>query len=327
MNPIDRRKFFGLSAAAVTVAASGCVPGGDPEIPDLVWGRWGFSDGRFTTPRAITIDESDQLFIVDKSGRIQVFDVDGNFIRGWSTPDTANGRPTGLSYQTAAMSPDGRPRILVADTHYYRVIAYTPQGEQIESATIGGTAGSSPGQFAFVTDAVSDADGCVYVGEYNASDRIQKFDPDGRFICQWGGTGESPGKFIRPQSLVITGDVMWIADACNHRIQQFDLSQKTPELIDVWGGPGTDPGQYFFPYDLTIAADGSVLVVEYKNNRVQRLSPTGDPIGVWGNPGTLPGQLNQPWGVVVDSRNRAHVLDSYNNRVQRIELPDRLPLI
>ena len=321
MKTLGRRNFLAC-AAAVTVGAGGCVPGGgNADLPDLVWGRWGFSDGRFATPRAITIDDSDQLFIVDKTGRIQVFDLDGNFIRGWSTPESANGRPTGLSFQTPAMSPDGQPRLLVADTHYYRMLVYTPEGELIESAQIGGTAGSRPGQFAFVTDAVSDADGCVYVGEYNASDRIQKFDPAGQFMTQWGGTGESPGKFIRPQSLVIQDNVMWVADACNHRLQRFDLSQKTPELIDTWGGPGTEPGQYYFPYDLTIANDGTVLVVEYKNNRVQRLSATGDPIGVWGSPGTLPGQLNQPWGVVVDRQNRAHVLDSYNNRVQRIELP------
>ncbi|QDT03209.1 NHL repeat protein [Rubripirellula lacrimiformis] len=327
---MDRRDFIthtlirslGFSAAGIMAAGTGgCVPTGSGDIPELVWGRHGISTGRFVKPRAITIDDADQLYIVDTTGRIQVFDTDGQPIRSWQTPETENGRPTGLSFQAADSNPSGQARILVADTHYYRMLAYTPEGQLLQDQQIGGTAGPLPGEFAFVTDAVSDRHGFVYMGEYNASDRIQKFDPDGKFVTQWGGTGDTPGKFVRPQSLVIHNDVMWVADACNHRIQRFDIREETPRLIDVWGGPGTEHRQFYYPYDLAIAADGSVLVVEYKNNRVQRLSPQGDWIASWGGPGFEPGMLNQPWGIVVDSKNRVHVLDSNNHRVQRIQMP------
>ncbi len=320
----SRRRFLagGLTLATATVSGiPGCISSGRHDQPDLVWGRRGLSEGRFLKPRAITIDDLDQLYIVDTTGRIQVFDADGGFIRYWQTPQTANGRPTGMSFQVAASNPSGQARLLVADTHYYRMLAYTPQGELIGQDQIGGAAGHLPGQFAFVTDAVTDDQGCVYVGEYNASDRIQKFDPEGNFLLQWGGTGETPGKFLRPQSLVIRDDVLWVADACNHRIQRFDLRDETPRLIDVWGGPGTEPGQFYYPYDLDLASDGSLVVVEYKNNRIQRLDPEGRPIAMWGSPGFEPGMLNQPWGIVVDSLDRVHVLDSNNHRVQRIQLP------
>ncbi len=299
---------------------SGCVPSVAHGLPDLVWGRRGLSKGRFLKPRTIAIDDRDLLYIVDLTGRIQVFDTDGNFVREWETPETANGRPTGMSFQPADTDPAGQARLLVADTHYYRMLAYTPEGKLLTDQQIGGTAGYLPGEFAFVTDAVTDAQGCVYIGEYNASDRIQKFDPDGKFMTQWGGTGDQPGSFVRPQSLIIRDEVMWVADACNHRIQRFDLSQETPQLIDVWGGPGTEPGQYYYPYDLALASDGSLLVVEYKNNRVQRIAPDGQPIAMWGSPGFDPGMLNQPWGIVVDSKDRIHILDSNNHRVQRIAL-------
>ncbi|KAA1257851.1 NHL repeat protein [Rubripirellula obstinata] len=321
--PINRRNFAWLSTAIAIGGSvtSGCVPVGDGSQADLVWGKYGFSEGRFRTPRAITIDDQDQLYIADKTGRIQVFDGDGNLLRFWSTPQSDNGKPTGLSIQTAQQADDGVPKLLVADTHYYRMLAYTLDGELIESKTIGGVAGHGPGEFAFVTDAISDDEGCFYVGEYNASDRIQKFDPDGKFISQWGGTGDQPGKFVRPQSLLIHNNVLWITDACNHRIQRFDLSVgDVPELIDVWGEPGDAPGQFYYPYDLTLMPDDSVLVVEYKNNRVQNLTPEGKPIGVWGSPGMQAGMLNGPWGVAVDSMNRIFVIDSYNHRVQRIEI-------
>ncbi len=314
------------------LGAPGCVPGSTTELPDLVWGRRGLGPGRFLKPRAITIDEDDLLYIVDTTGRIQVFDVDGNLLRFWRTPLTANGRPTGLAFTHGHRRPDqAQPpagqtdedakRILVADTHYYRMLSYTPEGDIVEAEQIGGTAGHLPGQFAFVTDAVCDDEGCFYIGEYNASDRIQKFDPDGNFVTQWGGNGQQPGKFVRPQSLVIRDGVLWVADSCNHRIQRFDIREEQPRLMDIWGGPGTGPGQFFYPYDLAIASDETVVVVEYKNNRIQRFDPSGKWIASWGGPGFEPGRLNQPWGVVIDSRDRVHILDSSNHRVQRLWLP------
>lgn len=313
----SRRQF--LLAAFGTVAIGGCVPAtAKPDsVPELVWGRRGLSEGRFLKPRAITIDPADNLYIVDTTGRIQVFDTDGNFLRAWKTPETENGRPTGLAYYDG---PSG-PRILVADTHYYRMLVYQPDGTLMPSEQIGGTRGNKAGQFAFVTDAVCDADGCFYIGEYNFSDRIQKFDPDGKFVTHWGGTGEQPGEFVRPQSLVVSGQTLLVADSCNHRIQRFDLSQQTPELIDIWGSLGRETGEFYFPYDIVLDQDGSLIVCEYGGQRLQRLSSNGNFVASWGKPGFSPGQLYQPWGVVVDSQGRVHVLDSNNHRVQRLKMP------
>lgn len=303
------------------------MPAGRAAEPERIWGRRGFSQGRFLKPRAIAIDPQDRLYIVDTTGRIQVFDADGNFQRSWKTPKTENGRPTGLAVCQPSEPPQqsgtavADARLLVADTHYYRMLVYSLEGELLPHAQIGGTAGHGPGQFAFVTDAVCDADGCFYVGEYGDSDRIQKFDPEGRFMTQWGGTGRKPGQFLRPQSLIVEGTTLWIADACNHRIQRYDIGPRTPELIDIWGSEGQDPGQFYYPYGLAMASDGSVVICEYGNQRLQRLAADGTWIATWGGPGFEPGQLYQPWGVVVDSQDRVHVLDSNNHRVQRLVLP------
>ena len=330
--PLLRNLLHGSTA---TILSGGCIARSAPDQPERVWGRRGFSPGRFLKPRAITIDNKDQLYIVDTTGRIQVFDADGNYLRHWKTPQTKNGRPTGLTFiNTPSQEPakngnapsrlkdsDQGARLLVADTHYYRMLSYSPEGVQLPNETIGGVAGIAAGEFAFVTDIACDEFGYRYIGEYNASDRIQKFDRDGNFICQWGGSGNEPGSFIRPQSLVIRDNVLWVADSCNHRIQRFDISTSTPELIDIWGKAGTGPGEFFYPYDLAIASDGSVVVIEYKNNRLQRFSPEGKWLATWGSPGFEPGKLNQPWGVVIDSKDRVHILDSNNHRVQRIQLP------
>ena len=173
------------------------------------------------------------------TARIQVFDADGNFIRGWQTPEHANGRPTGLTISTI----DGN--LLVADTHYYRVLTYTPTGELLTNRTLGGTMGQGPGEFGFVTDVVRDAAGNYYVSEYGEFDRMQKFSPDGKFILQWGGHGSDPGQFMRPQHLELDADgLLWVADSCNHRIQVFDSRGK---LVKMWGTQGSEPGQIVLP--------------------------------------------------------------------------------
>jgi DNA-binding beta-propeller fold protein YncE len=310
---MTRREFGRLAAgAALAAAVGGCShDSASDSPPDLVWGKIGVGDGQFSKPRAIAIDADDQLYIVDMTARIQVFDADGQFIRGWQTPAYANGRPTGLTIST-----DGN--LLVADTHYYRVLTYTPNGELLTHATLGGTMGQGPGEFGFVTDAVRDAEGNYFVSEYGEFDRIQKFSPDGKFLLEWGGHGSRPGEFLRPQHLEIDGEgLLWVADACNHRIQVFDGSGK---VVTIWGTHGRELGQLSYPYCLTLDGEGHVYVCEYGNHRVQKLTLEGKPVASWGREGRRPGQLFNPWALVLDSRDRLHVLDSNNHRVQRIFL-------
>ncbi len=275
---------------------------------DKVWGRRGLADGRFQKPRAIAIDANDQLYIVDTSARIQVFSPDGDFVRSWKTPAWENGRPTGLSI-------DRRGRVVVADTHYYQVLFYSPTGELL--GKFGGEPGPKPGQLGWVTDAIEDSTGHWFVSEYGEYDRVTKLTPDGQFVLEFGGHGSEPGQFLRPQKLAIDEqDRVWVADACNHRLQVFDNSGK---LLFQWGTQGHAAGELYYPYDLLL--DGEhVYVLEYGNHRVQKFTRSGESLGVWGHEGRGPGELYNPWGVVLDRQRRLHVLDSNNHRVQRVQL-------
>lgn len=313
-SPINRRSFGRMLAGlAVATPLGGCASRTDAaSTPDKVWGKLGAGKGQFSKPRAISIDAEDNLYIVDMTARIQVFDADGTFIRMWQMPEQANGRPTGMTISSI----DGN--LMVADTHYYRILTYTPQGELLEQATLGGTMGLGEGEFGFVTDVVRDKDGNYFVSEYGEFDRIQKFSPDGEFLLQWGGHGDSPGHFMRPQHLALDDDgLLWVADACNHRIQVFD---RRGNLQQMWGKQGIAPGELSYPYCLVHDGEGSVYVCEYGNHRVQKLTRDGKPIASWGREGRKPGQLFNPWSLVLDSERRCHVLDSMNHRVQRFYL-------
>jgi DNA-binding beta-propeller fold protein YncE len=287
---------------------AGC--GGTATEAEFVWGRRGVQPGELIKPRAAAIDGNDRIYIVDWTARIQVFDADGNYLKHtWTTPDYRNGRPSGLSIDR-----DGN--LLLSDSHYHCLRVYSSEGKLLK--TLGGDAGSGPGQFSYISDAVQDKDGNYYVAEFGDNQRITKLDPQGRFVCIWGAEGAGPGQFARIRALALGPDGhLYVADACNHRIQVFTTSG---QFVRTWGSAGAALGQFSYPYDLafSLGENAYLYVVEYGNQRVQKFTCAGEALGVWGGPGRAPGQLCNPWALVVDSKGRVHVLDSENHRVQRV---------
>jgi len=292
-------RFLVIVAVAWLVGCSG-----DASQPELVWGRRGVRNGDLVRPRAAAIDALDHLYIVDFTPRIQVFDRDGQFLGPcWTTPDYRNGRPSGLSIDR-----DGN--LLVSDSHYNCVRVYSPEGQELR--VLGKELGLD-----YVGDAVQDADGYYYLAEAGSLRQcVTRLDAEGRLLSRWGQAGAKPGEFARIRALCTGPDgLLYVADACNHRIQVFT---RQGQLVRYWGQPGSAEGQLSYPYDLAFDNGGVLYVVEYGNHRVQKFTPEGTPLGCWGGPGHGPGQLHNPWALVVDSKGRVHVLDTENNRVQRI---------
>jgi streptogramin lyase len=313
---ISRRKLIATTALGGFFALAGCAPSGPSQGElDKVWGKPGSTPGRLNHPRSIAIDDEDLLYIVDKTPRIQVFTPDGELIRSWQTPQYEYGKPCGLSF-------DREGNLLVADTHYYRILTYTRTGELLEDRTIGGERGFVPGKFHFVTDCQQDRAGNYYIAEYGEFDRIHKYSPDRKFVLQWGGHGSELMQFLRPQKMEFDqAGRLWVTDACNHRIQIFDVSGPEPKLVRWWGTYGRGPGQLGYPYDLhLVESAGVVYLCEFGNHRVQKFTLDGEFLGAWGHNGRQPGELDQPWGITRDSFGRMYVIDTYNHRVQRFWL-------
>jgi DNA-binding beta-propeller fold protein YncE len=291
---------------AVLVAASGCGLG-TRSVPEKVWGIHGTQPGFLHKPRVAAFDAEDHLYLCDLTDRIQVFDRDGHYLRGWRTPALNVDGPSGLTV-------DRYGRVLVADTHFYRVLIYSAQGDLLMQLG-DGVQGTTPGRFGYPTDAVIDRAGNFYVSEYGENDRIQVFSPEGKWLRQWGGHGYEPGQFLRPRALAIDDqDRIYVADSCNHRIQVFDTAG---HLLRLWGQRGEGLGQLSYPFDLAIGPDKCLYVCEYGNQRVQKFTRDGHSLGVWGEPGRGEGQLNNPWALAVDHHGAVSVIDSNNHRVQR----------
>jgi len=284
--------------AAVLILLCGCTrsspPSADSGIQTI--GGPGSDEGRFATPRAAAWDPRGFLYVVDKTARIQKFDAAGRYLRGWATPECEKGRPTGLMV-------DPRGDLWVADTHYHRVLHYSPDGALRSEF---GSEGTGPGQFQYPTGIAMDADGLLYVSEYGGNDRIQVLTIGGKALRSWGRYGPEQGEFQRPQSLAVGGDRVYVADAAGQRIQVFDRGGR---FLAAWG-------DLKYPYSVAIDGDGNLLVAEYGRHRVSKFTPDGKPVAQAGQPGTGPEDLNTPWSAIPIGGDRIAVVDSGNHRVQ-----------
>ena len=294
-----------------------CAGGGDGPGNDvvLILGSEGSGPGEFHMPRAIAVDpQSGISYVVDRSGRIQAFDGDGGLLCWWSLPEHEYGQPVGLVLEASGS-------LLVCDSHYQRILRYTPRGEELYRW---GRRGTGPGEFTFGRDVVVDGKGNAYVGDYGSlNDRILKFSADGSFLEEWGSRGSGEGQFDRPQGMAIERhddqEFLLVADSNNHRIQRFDLGGK---FLSAWGSLGTEPGFLRYPFSVVVGGQGTIYVAEWGNNRVQKFRRDGHSLGVWGRPGRGRGELLTPWDIEVGPGERIYVVDKGNHRVQVFRWPD-----
>ena len=296
-------------ALVLLLAVTGCdqrTTGG--RRPEAIFGERGLGPGQFSYPRAIAIAGDGSVFVVDKTARIQRFNADGKFELYWQMPEWQAGKPTGITV-------DRHERVLVADTHYSRVMIFDRDGKELARL---GSQGQGPGQFLLPTCVAVDADDNLYVSEYGGNDRISRFSPQFEYLGSFGGPDAGPASLSRPQSLAFDAEgTLWVADAVHHRICRFT---RTGQLLSTFGIPGRQPGQLQYPYGVKVCPDGTLIVCEFGNDRVQRFDRQGKLLEAWGGTGRQPGQFLYPWSVAIGKDNRLYMLDSGNDRVQVFRL-------
>ena len=258
----------------------------------------------------------------------------------------------------------GQPLLFVVDTHEHRIMVFAIRPVPRDGETLTdlppvvatfGSYGEGDGQMVYPTDVcvVPAADGTgiekVFVTEYGGNDRVSIWVPDTsqggasgagassasrsanwKFVRSFGTFGDSAAKdnvqFSRPQTMSLTddGSQLIISDACNHRIGVFTLEGELVRWIAT-RGPGKEPGQVSYPYAIVPLGDGTIMVAEFGNNRLQRLDlATGDSLGIFGQAGRAKGQLSTPWSMTRVG-DLLYVLDSGNSRVVALDVPRGRP--
>ncbi len=350
-----QRGLGALAALAAGLTLGGCSDADPATISteaEVSFGEVGRYPGQFSYPRAIdaiATPDGPELFVCDKTARVQRMLTDGTPIGVVQMPEWELGKPTGLTIAAHPTKP-GERALWVADTHYHQVLVYDlPEGEPFGDEQVNpepttpvlafGSYGHEPGQFVYPTDVavLTDAAGAierVYVSEYGGNDRVSVFTPverEGATAFEFDFSFGSPGTvedaptpeavvFNRPQSIAIDRETneLIVADSCNHRLGRFTLDG---ELIAWVGGLGEAPGSFTYPYGLALLGGGQALVCEFGACRVQQIDlATGESLGSFGGMGLGENTLAKPWGVAL-AGGMAWVLDSGRNRVVGFDAP------
>lgn len=138
------------------------------------------------------------------------------------------------------------------------------------------------------------------------------------------GAVTTAGPFNAPRDVAAAkDDSLYVADTLNQRIIHFS---QTGEVLKQWGGPSSqdaaEPGTFREPWGIAVAPDGSVLVADTWNHRIQKFDANGKFLLEWG----YFGQAEQPdafWGprdVAVDNNGKVYVTDTGNKRVVIFDL-------
>lgn len=257
---------------------------------------------RAPAPRAVATGAGDTWLVLDDAGRVLEYEGDGRVRRQWSMPEHAVGNPEG-----ACTLRDGR--IVVADTHYHRLVFFDADGS-VQSLL--GEQGAGPLQFGYPVSVAQDADGNIYVAEYGGNDRVQKLRADGTFVAAFGRFGSGPADLQRPAGLACHGGFVYVADAMNGRIQVFTTAGAHVRSLPA----GEDLA---CPYDVAATSDGELLVVEYGGGCLTRLDGKGVVRGRYGRPGRGADELATPWSVAVRGA-LALIADTGNRRLVEVKL-------
>lgn len=176
---------------------------------------------------------------------------------------------------------DSAGNIYVADYDGSRIAKLSSSGTQLTSL---GSGIQGPMGIAL------DAQGRLYVTELGANDILQ-LSPNGTLLATWGASG-SALMLKSPTGITLdsAGNV-YVVDAGDSRIVKLS---STGQVLATWGTSGSAPGQFKLPTNLYysdygkgeyegIAVDSAnnIYVADTGNNRVQKLSPTGQVLAIW----------------------------------------------
>ena len=214
-------------------------------------------------PVGVALDADENLYVVEQELKgVSVFNRDGKKLR-FITDDSIE-RPTGVAVDRKA------GRLYVVDTGHTESKAHTVKIFDLAGKLLGRLGkgkGTAPGEFLFPTYAAVDADSNVYITD-TLNSRVQKFDPDGKYLMSFGERGNGWGMFDKPKGVALDsfGNV-YVADSGWSNVQIFN--QKGDVLL-FFGGRGPLPGMLKNATAVAINPQNDIFVADYINHRVEQ---------------------------------------------------------
>ena len=158
--------------------------------------------------------------------------------------------------------------------------------------------GAAQNHFSRPTDIAWLPDGTFFVSDGYVSVRVAKFDPNGKFLLDWGTAPKDPAKpgpneFNTVHSVAVSKDRrVVVADRGHKRFQIFDENGKFLDMFST--GPNSSP------YYHLITADQHIWMADGGTDRIVKYDLKGKYLYGWGGPGGGYGQFSGPHQLSVD---------------------------
>jgi DNA-binding beta-propeller fold protein YncE len=216
-----------------------------------------WADGLVKTAHGLRLDRDGNVWITDiGSHLVMKFDPRGKLLLTLGKKDESGDTPDRFTKPAdVAVAPGGE--FYVADGYgNSRVVKFSKEGKYQKEW---GKKGAREGEFNLPHVICLDTKGRVFVGD-RENNRIQVFDPDGKFIAQWKDSGAPFGLFLNDERMLV-------ADGRANEINVLNLQGK---VLGRWGEKGSAAGQFNLPHWICVDSQGAVYVAEVTGQRVQK---------------------------------------------------------
>jgi DNA-binding beta-propeller fold protein YncE len=297
----------------------------------FTFGSLGKGNGQFTDdPRGVSVSQNGNLgFVTDAGGkRVEVFNLlssGGDYTGTTFAYTIPSGTGTGQFVGPRGLTTTSDNHLLLTDEWGFSLheLSFTPTGATV-TRNLFGTGPPLPGVDSPRGIRVA-ANGQIYMVDY-WNMRIEYMNANGTGATSFGfrGNPNQAGAINFAWDAALqpgTGNVF----VANRENDQVEVFSPTGTFIHIIGKVGTANGDFKFPQGIAFAPDGTLLVDDSGNDRIERFTMSaGDTVATWnanyGTKGigkTAPaGQLNNPTGIAVASDGTIWVADTLNNRIQ-----------
>jgi streptogramin lyase len=255
----------------------------------------------FVEPAGVAVNSKGHIYVFHRGKHpLMEFDSSGKFLR--SIADDL--------FVTAHMVRlDGEDNIWTTDIGSHVVLKLSPEGRVLLALGRMRIPGDDVLHFNQPTDVAWDRDRDIYVTDGYGNARVLKFDKFGRPLLGWGMKGSGPGQFDTPHTIVIDGDLVYVGDRENARIQIFDLNGR---FLREW--------KLGHPFGLAIAPDHSLYMCDAIAGQILRLNHEGKILGVLLGPLSGHGPHFDPHQIAVDKDGSIFTAEVLGWRAQKFRI-------
>eukprot|EP00731_Ephydatia_muelleri_P008493 Em0004g831a len=140
-------------------------------------------------------------------------------------------------------------------------------------------------------------------------------------VERWRTTGMVPTPSPSPLKLLVLtssssqwmGDVLYVADSGNHRVQKLTSSGN---FLHKFGQQGSGQGQLNWPAGVIIDSNNKLIVSDYNNHRIQIFNKNGGWLLTIDGNGSGNHSFQSPWGLALDPQGNIHVAAHGSNTIK-----------